>query len=196
MKNLESKIDEAFQETFLFPREKAVTNFLVKVLNSTDSFREDDRKIEVIGLYYYAASPLSFLFAMPNYVYYLPDKTVHIAELHLKEHGFEDYTLADLQDLCKKVLDENDIQYIGRLNADNRLDTSGYWENQSGLEHEFLRQCWKNAKEETRSKVLGFLEASDSSCAVYDLENGYYLPFEVDLDEYLQAQGFRFEKEE
>lgn len=193
--NLESKIDEAFQENILFPREKTVTDFLVKVLNSTDTFREDGRKIDVIGLYYYAESPLSFLFAMPNYAYYAPDKTVHIAELHLREHGFEDYTFIDLQELCRKVLDENDINYTGHLTEGNQLDTAGYWENQSGLEHEFLRQCWKNAKEKTRSKVLGFLEASDSSSLVYDLDNGYYLPFEVDLDEYLQAQGFRFEKE-
>ncbi len=196
MKNLEAKMNEAFQETILFPREKTVTDFLVKVLNSTDTFRDDDLKVEVIGLYYYAASPLSFLFAMPNYAYYAPDKTVHIAELHLKEHGFKDYTQADLQELCKKMLEENDFSDNSRIDRNSLPDLSGYWENQSGLEHEFLRQCWKKAKEQTRSKVLGFLEASDSSSAVYDLENGYYLPFEVDLDEYLQAQGFRFEKEE
>ncbi|WP_294308260.1 hypothetical protein [uncultured Chryseobacterium sp.] len=195
MKNLEAKMDEAFQENILFPREQTVIDFLVSVLNNPEKFREDGRKIEVIGLYYYAASPLSFLFAMPNYAYYAPDKTVHIAELHLKEHGFAEYTYLDLQELCKKVLDENDFSYDSRTDRNGLPDLSNYWENQSGLEHEFLRQCWKKAKEQTRSKILGFLEASDSSSLVYDLDNGFYLPFEVDLDEYLHSQGFRFEKE-
>lgn len=188
-------MDEAFQENILFPREQTVIDFLVSVLNNPEKFRGDGRKIEVIGLYYYAASPLSFLFAMPNYAYYTPDKTVHIAELHLKEHGFEDYNYIDLQELCKNVLDAHDFSYDSRMNRNSLPDLSSYWENQSGLEHEFLRQCWKKAKEQTRSKILGFLEASDSSSLVYDLDNGYDLPFEVDLDEYLQAQGFRFEKE-
>ncbi|MET3537210.1 hypothetical protein [Chryseobacterium limigenitum] len=66
MKKIETKIDEAFRNTFLLPREKVVTDFLVDVLNSKYKFREDDQKIEVISLYYYASSPLSFLFALPN----------------------------------------------------------------------------------------------------------------------------------
>ena len=83
MSYIETKIDEAFITTFLLPREKAVTDFLMNVLSSQYQFREDDKKIEVISLYYYAANPLAFLFALPNYEYYAPDKTTQIAELHL-----------------------------------------------------------------------------------------------------------------
>ena len=195
MKNLEAKIDEAFRETILLPRETTVTGFLADVLNSKYRFREDDRKIEVISLYYYAASPLSFLFAIPNYEYYSPDKTVLMAELHLKEHGFEDYTYTDVQEICKKVLDENDINYAAHADENGLPDLSNYWENQSGLEINFLMNCWKKAKEQTRSKTLGFLESSDPGGGLYDLDNGYDLPFEIGLDEYLQSHSFNFEKE-
>ena len=195
MKNLEAKIDKAFRETFLLPRETTVTNFLADVLSSKYQFREDDRKIEVISLYYYAASPLSFLFALPNYEYYSPDKTVMMAELHLKEHGFEDYTSIDVQEMCKKVLDDNNINYAAHADENDLPDLSNYWENQSGLEIDFLTKCWKKAKEQTRSKTLGFLESSDAGGGLYDLDNGFNIPFEIELDEYLQSHGFSFQKE-
>lgn len=196
MKKIEQKIDEAFTDTFLLPREKAVTNFLVDVLNSKYKFREDDKKIEVISLYYYASSPLSALFALPHYEYYSTDKTVQIAELHLKEHSLEDYSSMDVQELCKKVLDENAIDYSSYLDEDGQLDYAHYWENQFGLESDFLMSCWKNAKEKTQSKVLGFLESSDGESGMFDLDNNYVLPFDVDLDEYLQSHSFMIEKEE
>lgn len=193
--NIEAKIDEAFRNTFLLPREKAVTLFFMDVLNSKYRFREDDTKIEVIGLYYYASSPLSFLFAMPHYEYYSQDKTTHIAELHLVEHSFEDYTHSDVEELGKKVLDENRIDYSAYLDEDDELEIANYWENQTGLEKNFLMHCWKNAKEKTGSKTLGFLESSDGSGGTYDADNGYELPFEVGIDEYLQANGFHLKKE-
>jgi len=195
MKKIEQKIDEAFTDTFLLPREKAVTDFLVDVLSSKYKFREDDKKIEVISLYYYASSPLSALFALPNYEYYSTDKTVQIAELHLKEHSLEGYSPMDVQELCKKVLDENAIDYSAYLDEDDQLDYANYWENQFGLESDFLMSCWKNAKEKTQSKMLGFLESSDGESGMFDLDNNYVIPFDVDLDEYLQSHGFMIEKE-
>ncbi|MDV7699364.1 hypothetical protein N6B72_20795 [Chryseobacterium soli] len=195
MKKIEQKIDEAFTDTFLLPREKAVTDFLVDVLSSKYKFREDDKKIEVISLYYYASSPLSALFALPNYEYYSTDKTVQIAELHLKEHSLEDYSPMDVQELCKKVLDENAIDYSAYLDEDGQLDYANYWENQFGLESDFLMSSWKNVKEKTQSKMLGFLESSDGESGMFDLDNNYVIPFDVDLDEYLQSHGFMIEKE-
>ncbi|NML68227.1 hypothetical protein HHL23_00165 [Chryseobacterium sp. RP-3-3] len=195
MKKIEQKIDEAFKNTFLLPREKAVTNFLVDVLSSKYKFREDDKKIEVISLYYYASSPLSFLFALPNYEYYSPDKTIQIAELHLKEHSLEDYSSTDVQELCKRVLEENNIDYSAYLDEDGHLDYAHYWENQFGLESDFLMSCWRNAKEKTQSKILGFLESSETGAGLYDLNNGFDVPFDVDIDEYLQSHGFMIEKE-
>lgn len=195
MSYIETKIDEAFIDTFLLPREKVVTDFLVDVLSSQYQFREDDRKIEVISLYYYAANPLAFLFALPNYEYYAPDKTTQIAELHLKDHALEDYSYFDIQELCKKVLNENNIDYSAYLNYDNQLDFANYWENQNGLEIDFIKNCWKKAKENTRSKMIGFLESSDNSAGIFDLDNGFELPFEIEIDEYLQSRGFLINKE-
>lgn len=195
MKKIETKIDEAFKNTFLLPREKTVTQFLIDVLHSKYQFREDDKKIEVISLYYYASSPLSFLFALPHYEYYSPDKTIQMAELHLKEHSFEDYSYMEVEELCKKVLDENNIDYSPYLNAYNQLDYAHYWENQFGLESDFLMHCWRNAKEQTQSKTIGFLESSDGAGGVFDMDNGFDVPFDVDMDEYLRSHGFVIEKE-
>ena len=195
MSYIETKIDEAFTNTFLPPREKAVTDFLVDVLNSKYQFRNDDRKVEVISLYYYAANPLAFIFALPNYEYYAPDKTIQIAELHLKDHLLEDYSSIDVENLCKKILNENSIDYAAYLDQENRLDFVNYWENQRGLEIDFLKNCWIKAKENTRSKVIGFLESSDNSAGILDLDNGFELPFEIEIDEYLKSRGFLIKKE-
>ncbi|MCW3168631.1 hypothetical protein OMO38_08830 [Chryseobacterium sp. 09-1422] len=192
---IETKIDEAFTNTFLLPREKAVTDFLVDVLNSKYQFRNDDRKVEVISIYYYAANPLAFIFALPNYEYYAPDKTIQIAELHLKDHLLEDYSSIDVENLCKKILNENSIDYAAYLDQENRLDFVNYWENQRGLEIDFLKNCWIKAKENTRSKVIGFLESSDNSAGILDLDNGFELPFEIEIDEYLKSRGFLIDKE-
>lgn len=192
---LETKIDEAFITAFLHPREKVVTDFLVDVLSSKYEFREDAQKIEVISLYYYAANPLAFLFALPNYEYYAADKTTQIAELNLKDHSLEDYTYFDVQELCKTVLNENNTDYSAFLNHDNQLDFANYWENQRGLEIDFLKNCWKSARDITRSKMIGLLESSDNSAGIFDLDNGFELPFEVEIDEYLQSRGFHVTKE-
>lgn len=192
---IEAKIDEAFRNKFLLPREKAVTDFFTDVLHSKYKFREDDTKIEVVGLYYYAASPLSFLFAMPHYEYYSQDKTIHIAELHLGEHSFEDYTYTDVEELGRKILDENRINYSAYLDEDDKLELANYWENQTDLEKNFIMHCWKSAKEKTGAKTLGFLESSDGSGGTYDADNHYELPFEIGIDEYLQSHGFHLKKE-
>ncbi|MCJ8155184.1 hypothetical protein MKJ01_15560 [Chryseobacterium sp. SSA4.19] len=195
MKNIEAKIEEAFRETFLLPREMTITGFLADVLSSKYKFREDDRKIEVISVYYYAQSPVSILFALPNYEYYSPDKTAYMDELNLKEHGFEDYTYTDVQELCKKVLDENHVHYETYLDENDLPDLSHFLESQSGIEISFLSTYWKKAKEQVHSKTLGFLESSDGAGGIYDLDNSYQLPFEIELDEYLRSHGFNFEKE-
>ncbi|PIF47493.1 hypothetical protein CLU96_4551 [Chryseobacterium sp. 52] len=195
MKKIEAKIDEAFRNTFLLPREQVVTDFLADVLDSKYKFREDDKKIQVISVYYYASSPLSFLFALPNYEYYSPDKTVQMAELHLRDYSFKDYSYMDVQELCRKVLDENNVDYSAYLDENDQLDPANYWANQFDLESDFLITCWKNAKKRTHSKTVGFLESSESGGGVYDLDNGFDIPFDADIDEYLQSNGYDFEKE-
>jgi len=63
------------------------------------------------------------------------------------------------------------------------------------LEIDFLKNCWIKAKENTRSKVIGFLESSDNSAGILDLDNGFELPFEIEIDEYLKSRGFLIDKE-
>lgn len=43
--------------------------------------------------------------------------------------------------------------------------------------------------------MIGFLESSDNSAGIFDLDNGFELPFEIEIDEYLQSRGFLINKE-
>lgn len=194
MDTIETKIDEAFRNTFLLPREKLLTDFFADILDSKYQFREDDREIEVISVYYYASEPLSFLFARPCEEYYDEDKTHQEAELHLNEHSLEDYSYLDVEELCRKVLDENNIDYSEHIDDFDYLDPANYWENQFDLELDFILNCWKNAKERTQSEIWGFLAASDGAGSTYDLDNGDEVS-DDDIDGYLQSKGYHFKKE-
>lgn len=188
---IESEIDKAFIETFLTPRKKLVTDFLIDYLSSDFKFREDDAKINVISLFMYAPSPLSFLFIEPNYEYYLSDNTVNRPELSLKS-----YSYIEVDELCLKVLDKNKIDYSQHLNSLGELDPAVYWENKSVLERNFLLDCWKNAKEATNSELLGFLEYSDFVGGVYDLDSRHCISDDnMEANEYLESKNIFFEKE-
>lgn len=186
MQEIELKIDEAFKNIFLIPREKLITDFLVNFLNSRFKFKEDNREVNVISLFYYASSPLSFLFIEPNYEYYSADEIIDRFELEL-----DDYSYIDVEELCIKVLDENNINYSEHLDKNGNLDTANYWENRHELEHKFLLTCWKNAKEKTQSKIFGFLESSDGAGGIYDLDNGYCISDDNhDAKQYLESKGY------
>jgi len=188
---IETEIDKAFIETFLKPREKLVTDFLINFLSSDFNFTDDDRKIKVISLFKYAPSPLSFLFIEPNYDYYSPDDTLNRPELSLP-----DYSYIEVDELCIKVLNEHKINYSEHLNSLGELDPAVYWENQSLLENNFLFFCWKKAKEITNSKMLGFLEYSDFAGGVYDLDSGYCISDDdLEASEYLESKNIFIEKE-
>lgn len=194
MENIEPEIDEAFKKTFLFPREKPITDFFTNILDSEYKFREDNANIEVLSVCYYASSPLSFIFVSPSYDYYDQDKTIQTPELHLKEHGLEDYDYIQVHELCRDVLDENNIDYSEHLDEFDDLDPANYWENQFQLEKDFLLHCWKNAKKKTQSTLHAFLEPSDGAGRIYDLNNGNALDND-DIDQYLQAKGIIIKKE-
>lgn len=188
---IESEIDKVFNEIFLMPRKKLVTDFLINFLSSDFKFREDNIKINVISLFMYAPSPISFLFIEPNHEYYLPDNTVNRPELSLSSHSY-----IEVDQLCLKVLDENKIDYSKHLNSLGELDPAVYWENQSLLERNFLLDCWKTAKETTDSELLGFLEYSDFAGGVYDLDSGHCISDDnLEANEYLESKNIFFEKE-
>jgi len=193
MEDIELKIDEAFKKTFLLPREKVVTDFFTDILNSKYKFREDTTDIKVLSVFYYASSPLSFIFVSPSYDYYDQDKTAQTPEIHLEDHALEDYNYIQVHQLCREVLDENNIDYSEHLDEYDELDSANYWENQFDLERDFLLHCWKNAKKETQSTIHAFLESSDGAGNTYNLNNGDKL--DDDIDEYLQSKGIIIQKE-
>ncbi|MFD0991041.1 hypothetical protein ACFQ1R_13110 [Mariniflexile jejuense] len=191
-KILEEKIDIEFEKKILKPREEMVIEFLIKVLSFQYEFRtkRDTSQIKVISLYYYASSPLSFLFVEPCYAFYSNEYTIDRPELEL-----EDYDYFDLEDLARNVLDESGIDYSD-LDQNNRFDLAEFWENKAELEKTFIFNCWKKAKSQTESKLIGFLDASDYSGGTYDLNNGKSLwEDKIEIDDYLDKLGIKINKE-
>lgn len=189
---LEALIDKEFESTFLLPREKALTEFFIKVQTYQHEFRPtiDTKSIKVLDVFYYANCPLGFFAIEPSYDYYDSEKTVNRAELDL---GY--YTYSHVDDLVIKVLDENRIDYT-ELTDDREFDTVIFWENKGDLEIQFIIECWSKAREITNSEIIAFLHASDGSGGTYDLRNGFDLWDEkVSVCEYLERQGEKIEKE-
>ena len=187
---LEFKIDIAFKNKFLVPKEKELTDFFSNLINCKYDFRSDNKpcEISVIDVFYYAICPVSFLFAEPNSDIYNSLKTVYIPEIHLK-----DYSFFDVEEVVREILDENSIDYINYLNNDF-LDIAFFWENQYELEMKFIIQCWKSAKMNTNSKIIGILQSSDASGYIYNLDNGIRIE-EIEIEKYLREIGCIIEKE-
>jgi hypothetical protein len=189
--DLEWKIDLEFERIITKPREKIIVDFLIKIQNFDYEFRtsKDTKQIEVISLYYYANCPLGFLFIEPCYEFYDDEKTIDRPEIHL-----EDYSIYDIEDLCKKVLTENNIDFSDIV--EDEFEYNMFWENKEELEKKFLFECWKKAKDKTKSKLIGFLDASDSTGGTYDLENGYCLWNEkIEIEEYLKKKNITIKKD-
>ena len=186
---LEHKIDLKFENSILQPRKEAIVNFLLEIQKSNFEYKISDRvkQIEVISLYYYANSPLSFLFAQPCYAFYDDNSTV-ILELHL-----DNYTIFDNEELCKAVLAENNIDYS---DIEEKLDYIEFWDNQSSMEIKFILDCWQKAKEISKSKLIGFLDSSDSSGETYDLDNEECFCYsDITIKEYLKNKGIKINNE-
>lgn len=186
--NLESKIDIAFSNSILIPRETKVVKFLENVLNQKNEFQliEQTEKLKVIELFYYANCPLGFLFVEPSSSFYHYTYTKNRPELKL-----EDYTYFDIEELIKSVLDDNDIDY-SELVTDDFLEYDFFWENKHDLEKEFILKCWNKAMENTDSKLYGILYASDMSGCGIDLNNGNQLWYEngdIEVEKYLNGIG-------
>lgn len=184
-KDLEVKMDIAFTTSFLIPRKDKIEEFFTNILNSKFDYLENEnpQQVYVIDIWYYALSPLSFIFAEPCSEYYKSKKPINIAELHL-----ENYNYFDIEKLGRKVLDQNQVNYSELLNNEI-LDLAFFWENQFELEHKFLINCWKNAQNTTKSKILGFLQSSDGTGGIYDLQNDNYLR-DKSVKEYLDEKGY------
>ncbi|MBD8083215.1 hypothetical protein [Chryseobacterium caseinilyticum] len=188
---IELEIDKAFIKTFLDPRRDALTEFLTKFLNSEFKFREDSMKIYVVSLFMYAPSPLSFLFIEPNYQYYSPDFTINRPEIN-----FDGYSYIEIDELCTKVLGENNVDYSAHLDSSGELDSAIFWENRYKLEREFILSCWKNARSNSQSQIIAFLEYSDFAGGIYDLDNDYCISDDFpEVDIYLESKNIFFEKE-
>jgi len=191
-KELEIKIDLQFIKIILNPRKQKIIDFFTKAQNYDFKYREptDTKKIEIIDVFYYANSPLSHLRITPNYNFYNRRKVLLTPEINLDYYSF-----TKIDELVEKVLKTNKIDYSDLIENES-FDSAMFWENKMELEIKFLIDCWKNVKEVTKSNLKGFLNASDSSGGIYDLDNGYCLWDEnLEVDDYLINNGIIIEKE-
>ena len=186
---LVKKIDAAFEATFLKPREERIVEFLKKVQNFEIDFgsgtRINNEQIKVITLYYYANCRLGFLFVEPSHAVYPELMTADRPELRL-----EDYDQYDIREMGKKVVEENHSDYYHQMDEED-FDLDEFWENRGQLENKFLIDCWKKAKEETNTKLIGYLMASDASGGPYFLDDAYH-PWKteaVDIKEHFKKLG-------
>jgi hypothetical protein len=191
---LESKIDIAFSNSILLPRESKIVEFLKNVFNQKDEFKliEKTDKLEVIELFYYANCPLGFLFVEPSSSFYDYSFIKNRPELEL-----EDYNYFDIEKIIRKTLDENKIDY-SELIADDFLECEFFWENKQDLEKDFLLKCWNRAKEKTNSNLYGILYASDMSGCGIDLDKRIELWNEkgdIEVEEYFNGIGINPSKE-
>ena len=190
--DLERKIDLEFENKILKPREERIIDFLTKIQNYEFEFRtsNDTKQLEVISLYYYANSPLSFLFVQPCYEFYENDKNSVRAEIHL-----EDYSFYDIENLCKNILTENDIDFSDI--DEDEFEYDEFWDNKNTKEKQFIIDCWQKAKKITNSKLMGFLDASDYSGGTYYLDNGNSLwESRTEIREYLKSRGIEINTDE
>ena len=188
-KGLEKKIDEAFVFTFLKPKEKRIIDFLKRI----QSFELDvgfgidkcDEQIRVINLFYASNCPLEFLFVEACSDIYPEVNSYNRPELHL-----EYYDSYDIELLGKKVIEQNNIDYLDIMDEEN-FELVEFWENRGELENKFLIECWKKAKKETKTKLIGYLIASDSSGGPYFLDDEYYIweTKSVEIEEHLGKLG-------
>lgn len=192
IESLEKEIDLEFQSKILKPREKEIVDFLVKIQNCEFEYRitNDTKELKVISLYYYANGPLSFIFVQPCYAFYSDNKTINRPELHL-----DDYTYEELEKIAVEVLTKNNIDYT-EFTEDDDAEIYDFWDNDYRLVKNFFIQCWKKAKSLTKSKLIGFLDASDYSGGTYDLDDGYCLfDDKIDIEPYLKNKGIKVIKD-
>jgi hypothetical protein len=186
IENLEQEIDLEFRSKILKPREKKIVDFLVKVQNCEFEYRTtgDTKEIKVISLYYYANSPLSFIFVQPCYAFYSDSKTINRPELHS-----DDYTYEELEKIAIEILAKNNIDYT-EFTEDDEAEIYDFWDNDYRLVKNFLIECWNKAKLITQTKLIGFLDASNYSGGTYDLDNGYSLfDNKIEIEPYLKNKG-------
>ena len=186
--SLERKIDEAFKSTFLKPREKTIIDFFKKIQNFELDFgfgmNKYVEKTYVINLFYSANCPLEFIFVEPCSEIYPELETYNRPELHL-----DYYSSYDIELLGKKIV-QNEIDSSNILDDEN-FELAEFWENRGELENKFLIECWKKAKKETETNLVGYLIASDSSGGPYFLDDTYHIwkTESVEIKKHLEKLG-------
>ncbi|MEM7104948.1 MAG: hypothetical protein AAF502_17560 [Bacteroidota bacterium] len=189
---LEQFIDRKFRAVILEPREALLIDFFIKVQSLQFEYRVsgDTNALKVLEVYYYVNCPLGFIAVEPSNDIYDPAKTTNRPELKMNKYAY-----SHIDDIVINVLDENQIDYK-TLKDEGEFDTAMFWENQSLLEIQFIVNCWQKATENTNSKIIAFLMASDASGGIIDLRNGYnLLDDNLDIPAYLRKQNEKIETE-
>ena len=182
-------IDTRYQKEVLNSMKLKFIDFFTKVQNFEDGYRTDlpSKKIEVVSIFYYAPSTLSFIFAMSDLEFYKENNKVSRPELHME--SYEEY---DVFTLVIEVLDKYDIDH----EEIDYYDIFDIWENRFTLDHDFLLDCWQKAKKITKSTLHAFLIASDWAGGVTNLDNGdSFFGMENTVEKYLSAKGIYIEKD-
>ncbi|EDP97882.1 hypothetical protein U8527_17985 [Kordia algicida OT-1] len=180
------EINAIYQQEVLLPIKPAFINFFKKIQNFEDGYRTDipSKKIEIVSIFYYAPSTLSFIFAMSDLEYYKQNNDISRPELHTESYG--DY---DVEELVMRILKKHNIEH-------EDLDYYDVWEDQFTLNHDFLLACWQEAKTITNSKLYGFLFASDFAGGTTNLDNGdSFFGMDNTVEKYLTDKGIHIKKD-
>jgi len=177
------KIDTNFTEKILKPRKEKIENFILNILRFKDEYKliKESEKLEIIEIYFYPTSPLSFLTVNPCHFYYNSKHFINEPSLSLDHYRFE-----DIENIIIETLDEN------KIDSSEIMSINFEWDNQFKLEFEFVKSCWLKAKEEVESKIKAFYIASDSSGNPFDLDNGNEVEKirkNINIEQYLNENG-------
>ena len=180
------EIEETYIEELLQPIAMSFIKFFIKVQNFEDGFRthKASKDIKVVSIRYYANSRLSYIFAMNCYDFYKADPDVESPELYVQYYN--DY---DEDALIEKVFKKHHVAYDYNSHYD-------IWEGQYDTDINFLLDCWQKAKEITNSKLYAFLEASDGSGAITNMDTREsFKDTQSSVEKHLTAKGIFIEKD-
>jgi hypothetical protein len=182
-------IEATYSKELLQPMEAKFIKFFEKVQNFEDGYRthKPSKEIKLVSITYDANSRLSFVSVMACLDFYEED--YDIARPEIQMDSYDNY---DVYELCLNILTKHNID-------DEELDEHdvlGVWETHAELDFDFLLTCWQKAKAITNSNLYGFLEASDNSGGITNMDNGnFFSDLHDSIEKYLKRKGITIKKD-
>jgi hypothetical protein len=182
-------IEATYTKELLQPMEAEFIKFFTKVQNFEDGYRthKPSKEIKLISVIYDANSRLSWVFAMSCLDFYEEDYDIARPEINMDIYDDYDVYEMSVNTLKKHNIDDEEL---------DEYDVLDIWETRAELDLDFLITCWQKAKAITNSKLYAFLEASDSSGGIRDLDNGnFFSDFNDSIEKYLKRKGITIKKD-